>query len=162
VTTLSILDELLIAWRKNHRITLDLLDAIPEEGLTASLSTRGGRSVARQFAHLHDVRRMQLEKRTKTLGAGLVKFASKVEPDRADVRAALEESALGIEAWITKVVHGEPGARPMPGGIVTTLAYLVSHESHHRGSITLTCKQSGTPVPKEALGGLWGEWGKKP
>ena len=157
-----LIDEVLIAWRKNQRINLDLLDAIPEAGLLASLSTRGGRSVVRQFAHMHDVRRMQLEKRTKGLGDGLGKFASKQEPERCDVRAALVASAERVEAWFERVAAGEAGARPMPGGLVTTLSYLVSHESHHRGSIALTCKQCGTPVPKAALMALWGEWGKKP
>lgn len=156
------IDEVLIAWAKNQRIGLALLASLDEAALGASLSTRGGRSVARQFAHLCDVRRMQLERRAKRLSEGLVRFASKEEPTREELVRAIEESGARVELWFRAVAAKESGVRPMPGGLVTTLAYLVSHESHHRGSIVLTCKQSGHPVPKAARDALWGEWGRRP
>ena len=39
------------------------------------------------------------------------------------------------------------------------LGYFISHESHHRGSIMLTLKQSGERIPDTVKWGLW-EWGK--
>ena len=57
------LDELLEAWRTNNRINLFLLDHITAAGMKCTLSTRGGRDVARQFAHLHDVRVYHIEQR---------------------------------------------------------------------------------------------------
>ena len=156
------LDELLTAWRKNQRISLDLISQISDAGMGCSLSTRGGRSVARQFAHMHNVRIMQLGSRAKMLSEGASKFASKDEPSPKELSAAFEESSKLVEQWFRMVTAGEKGARPMPGGIVTTLCYLVSHESHHRGSILLTLKQCGEPAPKDARDRLWGEWGKKP
>ena len=76
------LDELLEAWRTNERINHFLLEGISDEGLACSLSKRGGRDVARQFAHLHNVRVWHLEKRTKDLATGLKVFPTKVSPSR--------------------------------------------------------------------------------
>ena len=64
--------QLLEAWHTNNRINLVLIDGISDEGLRSSLSTRGGRDVARQFAHLHNVRVYQMEQRAKDLAEALV------------------------------------------------------------------------------------------
>ena len=48
----SMRDELIEAWQTNHRINLFLIEGISEEGLRSSLSTRGGRDVARQTDRL--------------------------------------------------------------------------------------------------------------
>ena len=45
------LDQLVESWQINHRVTLRLLNALSDDALRASLSTRGGRDVARQLAH---------------------------------------------------------------------------------------------------------------
>lgn len=149
-------DELTEAWRTNHRINLFLLEGISEEGLRATLSKRGGRDVARQFAHMHDVRRYHLEKRTKDLAEGLRKFASKVSPPREEIVEAHEASAAAIETFLLDLVDGVPGRRGFRKGILTTLAYLVAHESHHRGSILLTLKQCGHAVSRDVAYGIWG------
>ncbi len=58
-------DPLIEALRTNNHINLMLFDAIDKEGMACTLSKRGGRDVLRQFAHIHDVRRMQIESRGK-------------------------------------------------------------------------------------------------
>jgi hypothetical protein len=48
--------ELAGAWRLNNQINLRLIDGISAAGMTSTMSTRGGRDVARQFVHVHNVR----------------------------------------------------------------------------------------------------------
>ena len=143
------MEDLLEAWRTNHRINLYLFDRISEEGMRCTLSTRGGRDVARQFAHLHDVRIYHLEKRAPDLAEGLRPFRSKDHPDRDLLRRALVASGEAVETFLAELARGEKKRKGFKKGIATTLAYFVSHESHHRGSILLTLKVSGHKVDRE-------------
>ncbi len=153
------IDDVVKAWWTNHRITLLLLDAVSDEGLSCTLSKRGGRDVARQFAHIQYVRALQLQKRAKPVSEGAVVFGPKDDVDRAALREALEDSAGRIEEWLRRAAVGEKGFRTFSSGVPGTLGYLVAHESHHRGSILLTVKQCGHPVDKDVRFGIW-DWNR--
>jgi uncharacterized damage-inducible protein DinB len=156
--------EVVEAWRTNDRINRILIDAVADEGWTATLSTRGGRDVGRQFAHLHDVRLYHLEKRAKDLAEGLEKFASKDAPARTpskeEVIRALAASGERVATFLEELAAGAPNRKGFRKGLATTLAYFVAHESHHRGSIVLTLKQAGHPVPKDVRYGIW-DWDRR-
>jgi uncharacterized damage-inducible protein DinB len=151
-----VLDELLEAWRTNQRINLYLIDHISEEGMSATLSKHGGRNVAGQFAHLHNLRVWHLQKRAKDLSDGLATFETKTSPGKDDLRKALSASSDAVEAFLAAVLSGEPKRRGFKKGIFTTLGYLIAHESHHRGSIILTLKTSGHPLDRKAAYAIWG------
>ena len=153
----ALLEPILTAWRTNQRINVRLLQQITPEGLRDTLSTRGGRSVSRQFAHLHNVRIWHLETRAKALAKGAHKFETKDEPDRAELVKTLEESAGRIEELFTRAAEGVAGVRLPKRGAVQLLAYFVAHESHHRGNILLTLKQCGHPVVQEERYAIW-DW----
>jgi uncharacterized damage-inducible protein DinB len=150
-------DELIESWRINHRINLRLIQKISDEGMRCTLSKRGGRNVVRQFAHLQYVRVSQLKRRARPLAEGARTFESLEEPDRRTLEAALEDSSKRIEEWIRRAHQGEKGYRTMKRGLASTVGYLIAHESHHRGSILLTLKQSGHPVEKATRDGIW-DW----
>ena len=157
-------NQLLEAWRTNNRITLFLLDEISDEGLSCTLSGRGGRDVARQLAHLHDVRLYHLGELAPDLAEGLEPFQVKgrpaVSPDRETLKAALTESGEAIEAFLRGVLEGSSAGlrrRGFKKGIFTTLSYFIAHESHHRGSILLTLKQCGHAVERSSAYRIW-DW----
>src|SRR5690606_27675009 len=97
-----LLEQLLEAWRTNHRINLFLIDRISDEGMLATLSKRGGRDVVRQFAHMHNIRVARLDVWAKDLARSLPRFETHDRPDRPTLKAALEESSGAIERFITE------------------------------------------------------------
>lgn len=149
--------QLVEAWRSNNRINLLLIERIGDEGMESTLSTRGGRTVRRQFTHLHNMRVWQLEKRAKDLVAGLDKFATRDEPDRETLAAALRASGAAVERFLVDSLAGVDGRRRFKKGVFTALSYFVAHESHHRGSILLTLKQCGHHLDKATRYGIW-DW----
>lgn len=150
-------DELLEAWRTNNRINLFLIDRISDAGMKCTLSKRGGRDVARQFAHLHNVRVWHLEKRAKDLAEGLVVFETKVTPSKAKLKKALLASSSAVESFLEGVLAGTPKRRGMKKGVFTTLGYFIAHESHHRGNILLTLKECGHKLDQKEQYAIW-DW----
>jgi len=151
-----VLDELLEAWRTNNRINLYLIEHISDDGMTCTLSKHGGRDVARQFAHMHNVRVWHLEKRARDLADGLTTFETKVTPDKVQLTAALDASSGAIERFLEGVFTDQPKRRGFKKGIFTTLGYLIAHESHHRGSILLTLKECGHKLDQKTQYAIWG------
>jgi uncharacterized damage-inducible protein DinB len=154
------LEQLVETWQINHRVTLRLLDALSDDALKATLSTRGGRDVARQLAHVHEVRAAHAEVTSNTnRNAKLTHFAKGQSPTKKQLRNAFEASAKGVE---TSIREGWANGGKLPGfkrGVIPMVGYLIAHESHHRGSILLTLKQTGHRLTDELKWGLW-DWNK--
>jgi len=154
------LEQLVESWQVNHRVTLKLLNALSDDALQATLSKRGGRDVARQLAHMHESRLMFAELTSKTnREAKLPHFAKGESPAKRQLRDALEVSSRGVE---TSIREGWANGGKLPGfkrGVIPFVGYLIAHESHHRGSILLTLKQTGHKLTDELRWGLW-DWNK--
>ncbi len=112
--------------------------------------------VARQIAHLVEVRVSRLHVAEKKLMKEMPDFEKGSEPSREQLQAALEASGRGVEALFTRLV--ERGELVRGRGPLVLLAYFISHESHHRGSILLALKQYGFTLPESLRWGIWGKW----
>lgn len=148
--------ELIEAWRTNHRINLLLLEKIKAEGMTCTLSKRGGRGVAGELAHMHNIRVAQMEGRAKDLVTGLKKFPTGAAPTKKELKAAMIASADAVEKFLVGVLENQPKRRGFKKGVFTTLSYFISHEAHHRGRILLTLKVSGQTLDKNTQMAIWG------
>lgn len=152
------LDQLVESWQINHRVTLRLLDALSEAQLRATLSTRGGRDVARQLAHVHEVRLTFAEITSKSnREAKLPHFAKGEQPNKRQLKSALDISTKAVETMIRESWANGGKTPGFKRGLLPLLGYLIAHESHHRGSILLTLKQSGHKLSDELRWGLW-DW----
>ena len=147
---------LLDTWQIHDRINLYLLDAV-EAGDLDGQSASKGRTVGEQFAHIHNVRLMWLKSAAPELLAGLQKIEKLEARDKKALRKALADSGKAIGALISQSAESGKvkGFKPHVGAFV---GYLISHESHHRGQIALSLKQSGKPLGKKISYGIW-EWG---
>jgi uncharacterized damage-inducible protein DinB len=45
-------------------------------------------------------------------------------------------------------------ARPWPAG-AAMVAYMISHEAHHRGQVLMLAHQLGSPLPAKIGGEIW-------
>lgn len=143
-------------WHIHHRIHIYLLEAIDPAHLSATAASKG-RTVGEQFAHVHNVRLMWLKASAPDLMEGQVKLEKDPAPSKADLIAALNQSSAAIASLLRQGFETGKikGFKPHAAAF---LGYLISHESHHRGQITLSLKQAGAPVDKKVQFGLW-EWG---
>ena len=150
------LEQLAVAWQTNCTINRMIIEAVSDDGWLCTLSKRGGRGVAGEFAHMHNVRLMHLVKRAKDLSVDVPKLDPSSQPGKGEVLAAFDTSDSAIESLLCGVLAGEPKRRGFKKGIFTTLSYFVSHEAHHRGRILLTLKVSRETLDREAQMGIWG------
>ena len=79
--------------------------------------------------------------------------------DKKALIKALDESAAGIAELLSNSWDNEGKVKGFKKGVLPLLGYFISHESHHRGNIILTLKQSGEELSDAIKWGLW-EWGK--
>jgi uncharacterized damage-inducible protein DinB len=148
---------LLGTWDIHNRINLYLLDALEAPTLT-SYSASKGRSVGEQFAHLHNVRLMWLKAAAPNLLQGLDKIEKNSALDKKLLRAALNDSGVAIRTLLDASIAAGGKVKGFKPHATAFLGYLIAHESHHRGQIVLSLKQSGHHVDKKIQYGIW-EWG---
>ena len=149
--------QLIETWSIHNRINLYLLDAIEKSSL-ASHSASKGRSVGEQFAHVHNVRLMWLKSAAPELLKGLQKIEGEAAHDKTVLKSWLVNSGKAIATLLETSLEGEGKIKGFKPHVAAFLGYLISHESHHRGQIALSLKQSGKPLDKKIAYGLW-EWG---
>src|SRR5215475_6291078 len=120
------------------------------------------RPIAAIFTHIHNIRRKWLR-----LSAPQFKLPAQLDRTRCtqkQARAALAQSARLCAKMLGEALvnpngrverfHRDGWARPWPAG-AAMVAYMLSHEAHHRGQICMLAHQLGFPLPNKVGYGIW-------
>jgi uncharacterized damage-inducible protein DinB len=150
-------NELIETWQINSRIVLYLLRNIEKEWFN-DVSASKGRTIGEQFAHLHNVRLMWLKSAMPELLEGLEKFEKGQNLEQEILADSLIKSAEAISKIIENGISNGGKIKGFKPHATAFVGYIISHESHHRGQIMLSLKQSGRKISKSINFGLW-EWG---
>ena len=152
------MDQLSVAWRMGNKANLFLLNAIKARHLGDRYFPRT-RTVAAQFAHMHNVRLRWLTHAAPDLAAQVAQFPGGAELTKEDLLGALAASSEVVAVYLDKCEE-TGNVDHWSGPPASFLAYLLAHEAHHRGLIMASLRASGHKQPDEVIYGLW-EWGKK-
>jgi len=151
------IDPLSETWQIHNRIHLYLLRALKPEDLAVCLAAKG-RTIGDVMAHTHNVRLMWLKSAAPDLLAGVEKIDTAAGISLDALAGAFDASGAAIErliAWAWAAGGRVKGFKPH---LTAFVGYLISHESHHRGQVTLAMRNAGRPLDKKITYGLW-EWG---
>jgi len=149
----SVLNAFLINEEANQLLLKNLLPAAWD----AAPPTGKGRTIAAIAAHMHNVRLMWLAAADKS-----AKLPAKLDGEKVsaeEVAESLTKSAAAIGKLIEKGLADPVGRVPnFKPDVVSFVGYLIAHDAHHRGQISMPARQLGHAVPSKASFGLW-EWG---
>jgi len=148
---------LLNSFNTNNRINQYLIDNLPSEAWTAKSPDGKGRNIAAIFAHMHNVRIMWL-KACKAEHVPEQLDRDKVTPSQA--MRALEESREALSVVMSGALNTDGRIKGFRPDVAGFLGYLIAHDAHHRGQITMLARQLGHSLPKKAMFGMW-EWGTR-
>ena len=99
----------------------------------------------------------------KSAATDLLEGLEKIEKESITkdlLQFSLERSGQAIATLFKTSLASGGKIKGFKPHAVAFLGYLVSHESHHRGQIALSLKQSGHPLDKKIAYGIW-EWGSR-
>jgi uncharacterized damage-inducible protein DinB len=123
------------------------------------------RSIAAIFTHMHNVRCKWIRLTAPHLKVPRQLDRASCTPQQ--VREALAESAARCTEMITEALDGDGRvktflrdgwAKRWPAG-VEMLCYMLAHEAHHRGQVSMLAHQMGFPLPMNVMSRLW-NWEK--
>jgi uncharacterized damage-inducible protein DinB len=150
-------DALIGAYATNNRINVYLVQNLPDEAWRAEPPRAKGRDIASMVAHIHNVRLMWLK------AAGVTELPQKLDSEtvtKQQAVRALEASWRALEDTLGPALNGDGRIKGFKPDVASFFAYLVAHDAHHRGQITMLARQVGHPVSQSVMFGLW-EWGTR-
>jgi len=157
--------ELLDTWKTSNRVTVFLIEGIPKKLWPQKVPGTPRRTVQNLAAHIHNSRCMWI----KMVGKNILKTPPRV--DRRSVTQkqlvkALDRSSIALLKIFSASLDNNGKLPTVPPWmnvqpeVIHFMAYLIAHEGHHRGQLTMIAHQLGHRLPAEVRYGLW-QWIKR-
>ena len=161
-------ETILGAWKTNNRVTIYLVEHLPDELWDAAVPGAPRRTVRMIAGHIHNARCMWLKTLGKEHGIAVPRQVDRRKVKPKELIPALERSGAGIGSLLMfGCEHGGsvPATRAyvwrnLPLDVGHVLGYFIAHEGHHRGQIVMLARQLGHRLPAEVTGGIW-QWTKR-
>ena len=156
-------DILLAAWRTNNRVSIFLVEHLPEELWGAAVPGAPRRTVRMIAGHIHNARCTWIKSLGKEHGIAVPRPVNRHKVGPKELITALGHSSRGIISLL-RLACDQGGVIPasssyvwrnLPLDVGHVLTYFVAHEGHHRGQIVMLARQLGYRLPVEVTGGLW-------
>ncbi len=149
---------LLNAFEINDRINQYLIDNLPAEAWRAVPLDGKGRDIASIVAHMHNVRVMWLKAAAKGSKIPDQLERTKVTPEQA--KQGLQQSHDALRAVLANALEGDGRVKGFRPDVAAFFGYLMAHDAHHRGQVTMLARQVGHAISQKAMFGMW-EWGTR-
>jgi uncharacterized damage-inducible protein DinB len=154
----NLLDALLDSWDRNNTILINLLHALPEDGLEARVMD-GSPSVAQMFMHMHYVRLVFISEDAPEFARPLPEGEWRSERDRNRIAAMLNESASAVREAVKGRLQSGREMELHYDHPILFLQHMIWHEGYHHGQIKLALKMAGHPFDDEGIGPVtWDVW----
>ena len=150
------------SWAVNERMMQIVLENLDPAAWRAKPPGSKARTIAAIVAHVHNIRRKWVR-----LSAAHLKLPAALDRSgctQKEARAALKESAACCSEMLAQALGGsqkraktfrrDGWAKPWPAG-AAMVAYMITHEAHHRGQVCMLAHQLGFPLLVKAGAGMW-------
>jgi len=151
-------DALLHAFDINDRVSQYMLDNLSAEAWHAEPAGGKGREIAAIVAHIHNVRVMWLKACAK--GSPIPDQLDRHTLTPTQAKKGLEQSRAALRAVLKAALESDGRIKGFKPDVAAFFAYLIAHDAHHRGQISMLARQVGHPLPQKAMFGMW-EWGTR-
>jgi uncharacterized damage-inducible protein DinB len=154
----GLLEAVLDSWDRNNAILVNLVRAVPEDGL-AVRSMEGSPSVAELFTHIHYVRLVFVLEDSPEFARTMPEEEWAAERDPERIAQMLNESAKAVRDAVQSRVEAGRDMDLHYDHPILLLQHMIWHEGYHHGQIKLALKMAGRPISdKEAGPVTWWVW----